>query len=72
MYNDRDTEISDVRLPADMDGAAFVRALEKRNIWIKGPFKGVPVDGYIRITVGPREQMKVFMANVRELLKEKI
>ncbi|MBF0618887.1 MAG: histidinol-phosphate aminotransferase family protein [Candidatus Omnitrophica bacterium] len=57
-----------VRLPEACDAAALVRALEARAIWIKGPFKGVPVDGYIRITVGPRAQMAILMKNVKELI----
>jgi len=56
-----------IRLPATIDAAALVRQLEERHIWIKGPFKGVPVDGMIRITVGPVEQMSVLMKHVREI-----
>jgi histidinol-phosphate aminotransferase len=47
-----------VRLPAGIDGVKLVKDLEVRDIWIKGPFKGVPVDGFIRITVGDAAQMK--------------
>ncbi|MBF0386279.1 MAG: histidinol-phosphate aminotransferase family protein [Candidatus Omnitrophica bacterium] len=60
-----------VRLPEGSDAVKLVRALEARDIWIKGPFKGVPVDGYIRITVGPRAQMAIFMEHVKELMGKK-
>jgi histidinol-phosphate aminotransferase len=56
-----------VRLPADVDAAALVGALEKRDIWIRGPFKGAPIEGLIRITVGPRQQMAIFMDHVKQL-----
>lgn len=57
-----------VRLPISMDSAKIVHALESRNVWIKGPFKGVPIDGFIRITVGPREQMTIFMKHFLEVI----
>ena len=60
-----------VRLPQSMDALKLVRGLEERNVWIKGPFKGVPVDGLIRITVGPKEQMAVFIQHVKELVRLK-
>jgi histidinol-phosphate aminotransferase len=59
-----------VRLPVEMDAAKLVRKLEERNVWIKGPFKGKPVEGFIRITVGPPQQMAVFMQHVKELAGE--
>jgi len=57
-----------VRLPDGMDAIKLVRGLESRNVWIKGPFKGVPVDGYIRITVGPAAQMGIFMGHLKEVM----
>ncbi|MDE2028837.1 MAG: hypothetical protein KGJ11_09900, partial [Candidatus Omnitrophica bacterium] len=57
-----------VKLAAGIDAAKLVKDLEARNVWIKGPFKGAPVDGLIRITVGPAAQMKDFMHHVREVL----
>jgi len=61
-----------VRLPEGMDALKLVRGLEERNVWIKGPFKGVPLDGLIRITVGPQEQMGIFMRHVKELVVAKV
>ncbi len=58
-----------VRLPVSIDAAKIVRMLEKRNVWIKGPFKGVPIEGFIRITVGPRDQMAVFMKHFNEVVQ---
>jgi histidinol-phosphate aminotransferase len=60
-----------VRLPAGVDGGKLVKELEARDIWIKGPFKGVPVDGLIRITVGPRVQMETLMAAVKTLVAKR-
>jgi histidinol-phosphate aminotransferase len=59
-----------VRLPAGIDAAKLVRKLEERNVSIKGPFKGAPVDGYIRITVGPARQMAIFMQHYKEAAKK--
>jgi len=47
-----------IQLPTGIDAARLVKSLEARDVWIKGPFKGVPVDGLIRITVGDAPQMK--------------
>ncbi len=58
-----------IRLPADLNAAKIVKALEARHVWIKGPFKGVPVDGLIRITVGPRSQMELFMEHFKAVIK---
>ena len=55
-----------VRLPEGMDAVKLVRGLEERKVWIKGPFKGAPIDGFIRITVGPKEQMRILMKHVKE------
>ena len=60
-----------VRLPPGIDAVKLVRDLEERHVWIKGPFKGVPIDGLIRITVGPVKQMSVFMDHVKELVGAK-
>ncbi len=57
-----------VRLPERADAVKLVRGLEERSVWIKGPFKGIPLDGLIRITVGPQEQMSIFMQHVKELV----
>lgn len=57
-----------VKLPAGIDAAKLVKNLEVRNIWIKGPFKGVPVDGLIRITVGDAIQMKTLFDVIRTLI----
>ncbi|MDE2223617.1 MAG: histidinol-phosphate aminotransferase family protein [Candidatus Omnitrophica bacterium] len=57
-----------VKLAAGIGAAKLVKELEARNVWIKGPFKGAPVDGFIRITVGPAAQMKDFMHHVCEVL----
>jgi histidinol-phosphate aminotransferase len=59
-----------VRLPSDIDAGKLVKGLEARDIWIKGPFKGVPVDGFIRITVGDAAQMKRLFEVIRELIKK--
>lgn len=57
-----------VRLPPGVDAAKLVKDLEARDIWIKGPFSGSPVDGLIRITVGPPDQMAVLMRRMKEVL----
>lgn len=57
-----------VELPSTINGAKLVKDLEARDIWIKGPFKGVPVDGFIRITVGDAPQMKALFKVIRELI----
>ncbi len=57
-----------VKLPANIDAAKLVKDLEVRNIWIKGPFKGVPVEGLIRITVGDAAQMKTLFDVIRALI----
>jgi histidinol-phosphate/aromatic aminotransferase/cobyric acid decarboxylase-like protein len=59
-----------VRLPSDIDAGKLVKGLEARDIWIKGPFKGVPVDGFIRITVGDAVQMKRLFEVIRELIRK--
>lgn len=56
-----------VRLPERLDAVKLVRSLEERKVWIKGPFKGVPIDGFIRITVGPQEQMGILMKHIKEI-----
>lgn len=60
-----------IRLPAGFDAPKLVKDLEARDVWIKGPFKGVPLDGLIRITVGPKQQMQTFMRHVNEVLGNK-
>jgi histidinol-phosphate/aromatic aminotransferase/cobyric acid decarboxylase-like protein len=57
-----------VELPSTINGAKLVKDLEARDIWIKGPFKGVPVDGFIRITVGDASQMKTLFKVIKELI----
>jgi histidinol-phosphate aminotransferase len=57
-----------VRLPEGIDAAKLVHKLEERDVWIKGPFKGVPIEGLIRITVGPKEQMGIFMQHLKEVI----
>lgn len=57
-----------LRLPAGLDGKEIVQQLEKRKILIKGPFKDVPIDGLIRITIGPVSQMKEFMKVFKEIV----
>jgi len=57
-----------IKLPAGIDAAKLVKDLQARNIWIKGPFKEVPVDGLIRITVGDAMQMKTLFDVIRALI----
>ena len=58
-----------VRLPQGVDAAGLVKALDEKNVWIKGPFKGAPVDGYIRITVGSPAQMAAFMEQFKNVVQ---
>jgi len=57
-----------VRLPAKIDAGKLVKDLEGRDIWIKGPFKGIPVQGLIRITVGDAAQMEILFKTIKELI----
>ena len=59
-----------LRLPASLDAQTIGQRLKKRNVHIKGPFKGVPVDGLIRITLGPVKQMREFTDILKEVLEE--
>lgn len=59
-----------LRLPAALDAKEVVQRLKERNVHIKGPFKGVPVDGLLRITLGPAKQMREFMDIFKEVLEE--
>jgi histidinol-phosphate aminotransferase len=56
-----------IRLPEKVNGTDVVVRLAKKGISIKGPFKGVPLEGLIRITVGPKEQMKELMDVFRDV-----
>jgi len=59
-----------IRLPQINDARIVVFDLKENNISIKGPFKGVPLDGLIRITVGPVEQMQIFMKTLKYILNK--
>lgn len=59
-----------IRLADSLDPATVVNRLQERNVYIKGPFRGVPVEGLIRVTVGPAKQMQEFMDIFREVLEE--
>lgn len=59
-----------LRLPASLDAKEIVQRLKEKNVHIKGPFKGVPVDGLIRVTLGPAKQMREFMDILKEVLEE--
>lgn len=61
-----------LKLPRGIDAKESVENLKKQNIYIKGPFGGVPVDGMIRITVGPPEQMNEFMDALESVMNESI
>ncbi len=58
------------RLPDFWDAKEMVLSLKKRDVHIKGPFQEVPLNGLIRITLGPEKQMREFMNIFKEILKE--
>jgi histidinol-phosphate aminotransferase len=57
-----------VSLPREIDAGKLVQDLEAEDIWIKGPFKGVPLDGLIRITVGDVSQMTTLFETIRRVI----
>lgn len=59
-----------LRLPDSLEAEKVVARLSEHNICIKGPFREVPVDGLIRVTLGPPKQMKEFVDILKTILEE--
>ena len=50
------------KLPQELDSERIVNLLKEKRFYINGPFSMSPVKGFIRITVGPVEQMRKFIS----------
>lgn len=59
-----------IRLPAGLDPAAVVAALERRKWLIKGPFRDTCLEGCIRVTLGPPALMASFADALDETVAE--
>ena len=59
-----------LKLPDQIDPEEVVRLLKERKIYIKGPFMEIPVDRMIRVTLGPPDQMGIFMDALADIMKE--
>ncbi|MDP2939799.1 MAG: histidinol-phosphate transaminase [Candidatus Omnitrophota bacterium] len=50
------------KLPLGVDGKQIVSLLKERRFCIAGPFSITPIEGFIRVTVGPVKQMRGFIS----------
>lgn len=57
------------KLPEGIDTVRVIELLKKENFYISGPFSITPVKGFVRITVGPVEQMRGFMSVFKQVYR---
>jgi len=55
------------KLPEGIDAERMVKLLKEKNFYIRGPFSMPPLKGFIRITVGPVEQMRDFISVFKQI-----
>ena len=52
-----------------MEGGALYRALKARGVLVRH-WDRPEISDWLRVTIGTREQMDIFLDKVREILKE--
>ena len=58
------------KLPKDKDKVYLISALNKEDIYIKGPFNDHPFDGHLRVTVGDVSQMDLFYNSIKNIISK--
>lgn len=59
-----------VKLPEEIDGNMMVGLLKEKGFYVNGPFSTLPINGLIRITVGPVGQMRRFISVFKKVYKD--
>jgi len=59
-----------VKLPSKVDSEKVVGLLKEKNFYISGPFSSIPLKGFVRITVGPLEQMRDFISVFKRIYEK--
>lgn len=57
-----------LRFPSHVNVETLVGVLRERNISVPNPGQGIPIEGLLRVTLGPPAQMQQFIAVVSEYL----
>jgi histidinol-phosphate/aromatic aminotransferase/cobyric acid decarboxylase-like protein len=57
------------KLPGRIDSGRVIELLKREKFYINGPFSIVPIKGFIRITVGPVEQMRRFISVFKQVYR---